>query len=125
MSGAILVVYLQATDLDSGDFGRVQYRIDSSSILSVDRNSGMLTLLELSPSKFIEATVDGFDNLGNALSLTSSATVKVRSSGNEKWKIPALCDDIQVYFIENENLVFLTVVERKSQVDSNLDQIMK
>lgn len=31
----------------------------------------------------------------------------------------------QVYFVENENLVVITVEETKSQVDSNLDQIKR
>lgn len=44
----------------------------------------------------------------------------LESTQNLVWKL--VC---QVYFIEDENLVVITVRESKSQVDSNLDQIKR
>ena len=66
--------------MDSNDFGRVQYQIRQSSVLSVDQDTGTIRLVQFDPStdpKFVEVTVDAIDNLGVEPSLMSSAVVKV------------------------------------------------
>ena len=39
--------------------------------------------------------------------------------------VPLIGFVAQVYFVEDENLVLITVEEPKSQVDSNIDQIKR
>ena len=57
----------------------MQYRIQDSTLLSVDEDTGILRVADysLTDPKFVEVTVNAVDNQGVEPSLMSSALVKV------------------------------------------------
>lgn len=91
-------------------------------------DTGLISLQQYNSQtdpKFIEVNVIAFDNTGVEPSLMSSSLVKVSLSPIDTMSRYFSIIMTQVYFIENDNLVILTVASRKSQVDSNLDDIKR
>lgn len=71
---------MQAIDIDSSDFGRVEYAIGQSSQFSIGQDNGLIGLSQYNREtdpKFIELSVNATDNLGAVPSFTSTALVKV------------------------------------------------
>ena len=70
---------MQATDVDTGDFGRVQYSVESP-MFTVGLDSGLVALSQYNADtdpSFIEFSVNATDNFGVSPSLSSTALVKV------------------------------------------------
>ena len=67
-------------DIDSNEFGTVQYRLDSTNKFSVGASTGKVNLVDYNPqtgSNFIELNITAFDNMEREPSLSSSCLVKV------------------------------------------------
>jgi hypothetical protein len=78
---------VQATDVDSDNFGRVQYAIGQSSQFSVGQDTGLLGLSQYNPEtdpKFAEFSVNATDNFGVSPSFMSTALVKVSGTATGK-----------------------------------------